>query len=159
MANKVKPIPEGYASITPYLIAKDAARAIEFYKQAFGATELMRLAQPDGRVGHAEIRIGDSRLMIADEFPEMDARGPQSIGGSPVGLLLYVEDVDAVAARAVAAGATLVRPIEDKFYGDRSGTLRDPFGHIWHVSTHKEDVPPDEIGRRAEALMRKQSGG
>lgn len=151
MPQPVKPIPEGYHSITPYLIVKGAAKAIDFYKAAFGATELFRMAQPDGRVGHAEIRIGDSVVMLADEHPDMGARSPQTIGGTPLSLLLYVPDVDAVVARAVAAGAQLTRPVADQFYGDRSGILTDPFGHSWFVSTHVEDVPPDELERRAAA--------
>ena len=151
MPQPVKPIPEGYHSITPYLIVKGAAKAIDFYKAAFGATELFRMAQPDGRVGHAEVRIGDSVVMLADEHPDMGARSPQTIGGTPLSLLLYVPDVDAVVARAVAAGAQLTRPVADQFYGDRSGILTDPFGHSWFVSTHVEDVPPDELERRASA--------
>ncbi|ABS25858.1 VOC family protein [Anaeromyxobacter sp. Fw109-5] len=151
MPQPVKPIPEGYHSITPYLIVKGAAKAIDFYVAAFGATELFRMARPDGRVGHAEIRIGDSVVMLADEHPEMGARSPQTIGGTPLSLLLYVPDVDAVVARAVAAGAQLTRPVADQFYGDRSGILTDPFGHSWFVSTHVEDVPPDELERRASA--------
>lgn len=153
MPGKVKPIPSGYHAITPYLAVRDAARAIEFYKKAFGATELMRIAAPNGRVGHAELKIGDSIIMMADEHPEMGSRAPQTVGGSPVGLMLYVENVDAVADRALTAGAKLTHPVEDKFYGDRSGTVTDPFGHVWHISTHKEDVPPDELRRRAEAFM------
>lgn len=153
MANKVKPIPNGYHAITPYLALRDAARAIEFYKKAFGATELMRIAAPNGRVGHAELKIGDSIIMMADEHPEMGSRAPQTVGGSPVSLMLYVENVDAVTDRALTAGAKLTHAVEDKFYGDRSGTVTDPFGHVWHISTHKEDVPPDELRRRAEAFM------
>ena len=154
----VKPIPDGYHTATPYLIVKGAARAIEFYKQAFGATELMRLEGPGGRVGHAEIKIGDSPIMLADEFPEMGAVSPQSPGGgSSVGLCLYVADVDARFDRAVAAGAKVRRPVKDQFYGDRSGTLEDPFGHVWTIATHTEDVPPEEINRRFEAQM-KQPG-
>jgi PhnB protein len=152
--SKVKPIPEGYHTATPYLIIKDAARAIEFYKKAFGATELMRMTQPDGRVGHAEIKIGDSPIMLADEFPEMGSRSPQSLGGSPVSLYLYVVDVDGLAKRAVEAGAKLVRPVKDQFYGDRSGSVEDPFGHQWHIATHVEDVAPDEIDKRAAAAGR-----
>src|SRR5262249_48213188 len=134
-------------------------RAIDFYKKAFGATELMRMADPtSGKIGHAEIKIGDSVIMIADEFPEMDARSPKSLGGSPVGLALYVEDVDAVADRAVAAGATVVRPVKDQFYGDRSGTFTDPFGHKWTVATHKEDVSPEEMHRRMEAACKQHAG-
>ena len=144
-----KPIPEGYRSITPYLCIKGAADAIEFYRKAFGATEVMRMAQPDGRVGHAELQIGDSRVMLADEFPDMGFRGPHSFGGSPVHL--YVEDVDAVVNRSVAAGAKVVRPVQDQFYGDRSGTIADPYGHVWHVATHTEDLSMDELRRRAAA--------
>ncbi|HXH83279.1 MAG TPA: VOC family protein [Candidatus Tectomicrobia bacterium] len=147
----VKPIPDGYHAVTPYLSIAGAAEALDFYRRAFGATEIMRMAQPDGRIGHAEMRIGDSRVMLADEFPEMNFRGPRAIGGTPVHLHLYVEDVDAVVARAVAAGATVVRPVQDQFYGDRSGTVADPYGHVWHVATHKEDVPPEEMRRRMEA--------
>ena len=154
----VKPVPEGYHTVTPYLIIKDAASAIEFYEKAFGAREVMRLADPTGRVGHAELAIGDSRIMLADEFPEMGARGPQSLGGTSVSLCLYVEDVDARASQAVAAGAREVRPVKDQFYGDRSGTFADPFGHVWTISTHKEDVSPEEIDRRFAAFMSQQGG-
>lgn len=150
MANKVKPIPEGYHTVTPYLIVHDAARALDFYKRAFGATELFRYDR-DGKVGHAEIRIGDSPIMLADEHPEMGAHSPQKLGGSPITILLYVEDVDALVAQALAAGGTLQRPVEDKFYGDRSGSVQDPFGHVWHIATHKEDVTPEEMERRAAA--------
>ena len=136
----VKPIPDGYHTATPYLIVSGAAKAIEFYKQAFGAKELMRLADPTGKVGHAEIRIGDSTIMLADEFPEMGARGPQSFGGSPISIMLYVEDVDARFAQAVAAGAKATRPVQDQFYGDRTGTIEDPWGHKWTVATHIEDI-------------------
>ena len=151
MTSKVKPIPEGYHSVTPYLIIKNAAAAIEFYKKAFGATELFRMDQPNGKIGHAEIKIGDSPIMLSDEFPEMGYRSPQSLGGSPVSIMLYVDDVDVVVNRATTAGAKLDRPVEDKFYGDRTGSLTDPFGHIWHVGTHKEDVSPDEMEKRAAA--------
>src|SRR2546423_814803 len=149
MASKVKSIPDGYHTVTPYLIVAGASRAIEFYKQAFGATEFMRIAGPDGKVGHAEIRIGDSPIMLADEHPEMGARGPESFGGSPISIMLYVEDVDAVVAKALAAGAKAQRPIVDQFYGDRSGSVTDPFGHVWHISTHKEDISPVEMQKRA----------
>ncbi|MBW3599715.1 MAG: VOC family protein [Planctomycetes bacterium] len=152
-----KPVPDGYHTATPYIVVHDAAEAIEFYKRAFGAVELMRLADPSGKIGHAEIKIGDSPIMLADEFPEMDARGPRTIGGSPVSLLLYVEDVDAVFAEAIAAGAKEVRPVKDQFYGDRSGVLEDPSGHKWSIATHKEDLSPEEINRRYEEAM-KQSG-
>jgi PhnB protein len=154
MTSGVKPIPEGYHSITPYLVVNDAAGAIEFYKSAFGASELMRMTAAAGRVGHAEIRIGDSRIMLADEFPEMGARSARTLGGSPVHIYLYVEDVDAVTGKALAAGAKELRPVKDQFYGDRSGSIEDPFGHVWHVSTHKEDVPQDELKRRADEAMR-----
>jgi len=155
MTSKVKPIPEGYHSLTPYLIIKNAADAIEFYKKAFGATELFRIDQPDGKIGHAEIKIGDSPIMLSDEFPEMGYRSPQSLGGSPVSIMLYVDDVDAVVNRATTAGAKLDRPVEDKFYGDRAGSLTDPFGHIWHIGTHKEDVSPEEMEKRAAAAAGK----
>lgn len=150
----VKPIPEGYHTVTPYLIVKNAARAIEFYKKAFGATELMRMAEPSGRIGHAEIRIGDSPIMLADEVPEMGFRSPESLGGSPVSILLYVEDVDAVFSQAVATGAKVQRPVADQFYGDRTGGVTDPFGHIWYIATHKEDVSPEEMRKRAAAAGR-----
>lgn len=152
--SKPKPIPEGYHTATPYLIIKDAAKAVEFYKKAFGAKEMMRMSQPDGRIGHAEIKIGDSPIMLADEFPEMGARSPQSLGGSPVSILLYVEDVDAFAKQAVAAGTKVVRPVKDQFYGDRSGSFEDPFGHQWHIATHVEDVAPEEMHKRAAAAGR-----
>ena len=147
----VKPIPDGYHSLTPYLIVNGAARAIDFYRRAFGAVELLRMEEPDGRVGHAELRIGDSTVMLADEYPEIGARTPQTIGGTPVSLVLYVEDVDATVARAVAAGAKLTRPVADQFYGDRTGGLTDPFGHVWYVATHVEDVSPEEMERRRAA--------
>src|SRR6202790_3607022 len=141
MTSKPKPIPDGYHSVTPYLIVKEAARAIEFYKKAFGATELMRMADPSGKVMHAEIKLGNSPVMLADESPERGIRSPQSLGGSPVGIMLYVPDVDTVFNRSVAAGAAVEIPLKDQFYGDRSGTLRDPFGHKWTIATHTEDVP------------------
>lgn len=151
MTNKAKPIPDGYHSVTPYLIINGAAAAIEFYKEAFGAVELFRMPQPDGKIGHAEIKIGDSPIMLADEFPEMKYLGPQSLGGSSVSLLIYVEDVDTVFKRALAAGASEQKAIEDKFYGDRMGSLVDPFGHVWHVGTHTEDISPEEMEKRAAA--------
>src|ERR1700747_3623602 len=154
MINTVKPIPEGYHTATPYLIVTGAAKAIEFYKKAFVAEEMMRMAQPDGRIGHAEIKIGDSPIMLADEFPEMGARSPQSLGGSPVSILLYVEDVHAFAKRAAAAGTKVIRPVKDQFYGDRSGSFEDPFGHQWHIATHVEDVAPGEMHKRAAAAGR-----
>jgi PhnB protein len=151
MPEKVNPIPDGYHSVTPYIVVDGGARAIEFYKQAFGATELFRMAGPDGKIGHAEIKIGDSHVMLADEHPEMNARSPQAFGGSPVSLMLYVEDVDATVGRALEAGATLTRPVADQFYGDRTGGVTDPFGHFWYVATHVEDVPPEELKKRAAA--------
>lgn len=151
MTSTVKPIPEGYHSVTPYLIVKGAAKAIEFYKQAFGATELGRMTAPDGKIGHAEIQIGDSRVMLADEFPERNIRGPESLGGTPVMIHLYFDDVDTVAKRAVAAGAKEIRPVQDQFYGDRSGMFSDPFGHQWNIATHMEDLSAEEIGKRAAA--------
>ena len=158
MAEKVNPIPDGYHSVTPYLAVDDAAAALAFYKGAFGATEVMRMPAPGGKVGHAEIEIGGSRIMLADEHPEMGFRSPKAYGGSPVGLHLYVDDVDAVARQAVAAGATELRPVKDQFYGDRTGSFEDPFGHVWHIATHKEDLAPDELKRRAAQAMQ-QSGG
>jgi PhnB protein len=149
-----KPIPDGYHTATPYLIVNGAAEAIEFYKRAFGATELLRMADPQGRIGHAEIRVGDSVIMLADEHPGMGYRGPRSMGGSSVSILLYVDDVDTIFDRALSAGATVQRPIANQFYGDRSGKLEDPFGHVWSIATHVEDVPPEEMRRRAEAAMR-----
>ncbi len=151
--------PSGYRTITPYLAIDGAAEAIEFYKSVFGATERMRMAAPDGRIGHAEIMIGDAVIMLSDECPDMGHRGPRSFGGSPVSIHLYVADVDATVERAVAAGASLASAVEDKFYGDRMGTLADPFGHVWHIATHIEDVAPDELERRAEAAMRETAGG
>jgi PhnB protein len=152
MTDKVNPIPEGFRSVTPYLSVNGAANAIEFYKNAFGATELMRMQDPSsGKIGHAEMKIGDSIIMLADEFPEMGFRSPQSLGGSGVMLHLYVEDVDATVSQAVSAGAKLVKPVEDQFYGDRAGSLEDPFGHSWYVATHKEDISPEEIRKRAAA--------
>lgn len=147
----VKPIPDGYAHVTPYLIVDGAGEAIEFYRSVLGATERMRMPAPDGKIGHAELQIGDSVIMLADEVPEMDARGPRTVGGSPVSLLVYVEDVDSVFDRAVQAGAKALRPVEDKFYGDRSGSFEDPFGHRWDVASHVEDVPPAEMAERAAA--------
>ena len=146
-----KPIPDGYHTATPYLIIGGAGDAIEFYKKAFGATELFRFPTPDGKIGHAEIKIGDSPIMLADEFAEMGYKGPQSLGGSPVSIMIYVTDVDSIFNQAVAAGATVKEAVSDKFYGDRLGTVTDPFGHVWHVSTHKEDVSLEEMEKRAKA--------
>ena len=149
----VKPVPEGYHSVTPYLLVKGAAAAIDFYKKALGAKEVFRMPMPDGRIGHAEITIGDSHIMLADEpndpiHQQTGQKAPKSLGGTTVGIMLYVEDVDATAKQAVAAGAKEVRPVIDQFYGDRSGTFLDPFGHIWTIGTHKEDVSSAEMERR-----------
>jgi PhnB protein len=148
----VKPIPEGYHSVTPYLYIKGAARAIEFYEKAFGATELMRFPDPSGRIGHAEIKIGDSVVMMADEHLEMGARSPQTLGGVASSICLYVENVDAVVPKAIAAGAKVVRPLQDQFYGDRSATLEDPFGHVWTVATHVKDVSVAEMQQAMAAM-------
>ena len=145
----VNPFPEDYPRVTPYLIVDGAAEAIDFYKTVLGAGERMRMAGPDGKVGHAELEVGDSVIMLADEHPEMDALGPKSVGGTPVTLHVYVEDADSVFQRAIDAGAEARQPLEDKFYGDRSGSFEDPFGHGWHVATHVEDVPPEEMEKRA----------
>jgi PhnB protein len=150
MAPATKPVPEGYRSITPYLIVKGAARAIDFYTKAFGATEIMRMPGPEGKIMHAELRIGDSVIMLADE--NGPHRSPESVGGSPVALMIYIEDVDGVFARSLSLGAKQMRAVEDQFYGDRSGNLVDPFGHVWTVATHVEDVSPEEMKRRMEAL-------
>jgi PhnB protein len=149
----VKPIPDGYHSVTPYLIVHDAAAALDFYKKAFGAVETVRMPSPGGKVGHAEIRIGDSVVMLADEFPEMQHKSARTMGGSPISLMIYVEDVDARVAQAVAAGGKLVRPVADQFYGDRTGGVDDPFGYHWYLATHVEDVPPDELKKRAQKAM------
>lgn len=150
----VKPIPDGYHSATPYLSIKGAAAAIEFYKRALGATELFRLVAPSGEIGHAEIRIGDSVIMLADPCETGPFRSPQSLSGSSVGLHVYLEDVDAQFAQAVEAGAKVVKPLQNQFYGDRTGTLEDPFGHVWFLATHKEDLTPEEINQRAEVLFK-----
>lgn len=151
MATNVKPIPEGYHSVTPYLIIKGAAAAIDYYKKVFGATDLFRMQAPDGKIGHAEIKIGDSPIMLADEHPELGHVGPQTLGGTSVGIMIYVDDVDTMFKQAITAGGKEVKPVEDQFYGDRSGTLKDPFGHMWTVATHVEDVPPEEMEKRAAA--------
>jgi len=153
MTTKPKPIPDGYHTATPYLVVTNAGKAIKFYKEAFGATESIRLETPDGKVMHAEIKIGDSPIMMTDENPECDSRSPQTIGGTAVSIMLYVEDVDTVVNRALAAGAKLLMPVEDQFWGDRCGTIADPFGHKWTVATHTEDVSPVEITTRSKALF------
>ncbi len=149
MAN-VKSIPDGYHSVTPYLIIDGAAAAIDYYKTAFGATELFRM-EHEGKIGHAEIKIGDSPIMLADEHPELNHVGPKTLGGTPVGIMIYVDDVDTIFKQALAAGGVEFKPLQDQFYGDRSGTLTDPFGHLWTVATHKEDVSPEEMDRRMAA--------
>ena len=159
MPPTVKAIPEGYEGATPYLIIKGAATALEFYKKAFDATELMRMPAPGGTVGHAEIKIGKAIIMLADEFPQMNCKSPQAYGGSPVSIMLYVQDVDTFVNRAVTAGAKLLRPVKNQFYGDRSGSLEDPFGHQWHIATHVEDVPPAEMAKRAQTAMKQEGGG
>jgi PhnB protein len=153
----VKPIPDGYHSVTPYLIVADGAGAVAFYEKAFGATLRLKLDRPDGKIGHAELDIGDSVVMLADTYAGYEAWAPPHFGGSPVTLHLYVEDVDAVVSRAAAAGGKIVRPVQDQFYGDRGGAFTDPFGHVWHVATHVEDVPSDEINRRAAAARKEPS--
>lgn len=149
----VKPIPDDYPRITPYLCVGDAAAAIDFMVDVFDATERMRLTAPDGKIGHAEVAIGDGLIMVSDEYPEMGVLGPKSIGGTAVTISVYVEDADATYAKAVAAGATAERPVETQFYGDRGGMFVDPFGHRWHVATHVEDVPPDEMARRSAEMF------
>lgn len=158
MAN-VKPVPHGYHSITPYLFIKGAANAIDYYKNVFGAHERMRMPGPNGQVMHAELQIGDSTIMLADENPQIGAISPQTLGGASGSLHVYVENVDAVTQKAVDSGAKLVRPVRDQFYGDRSGTLVDPFGHIWSVATHIEDVSPEELQRRAAEAMSQSAAG
>lgn len=152
MKRKVKPIPEGYHAVTPYLSIKGAADAIAFYKKAFAAKEIMRMPAPGGTIGHAEIQIGDSRIMLADEYSELNFHGPKTFGGTSVHMHLYVQDVDRVVKKSVRAGAKILRPVIDQFYGDRSGSLEDPFGHVWHVATHTENIPPKELKKRAAAV-------
>lgn len=152
----VKKIPEGYHSITPYLSVIDAVSAIKFYQQVFGAKEIGRISMPDGSVGHAELRVGDSTIMLAEEMPAWGNKSPATLGGSPVGIALYVNDVDAVFQRALNAGAVVVEPVKDQFYGDRSGTLTDPFGHKWHILTHIEDVTFPEMQKRCDAMFAAQ---
>ena len=147
----VQPIPEGYSQVTPYLCVEGASAAIDFYGEVFGATERMRMPEADGKIGHAELRVGDAPFMLADEFPEVNFRSPQTLGGTPVNILIYVDDVDALAKRAEAAGAKVLRPPADQFYGDRAGTLEDPFGHVWTVATHKEDLTSEEILKRVSS--------
>ncbi len=148
----VNPIPDGYPRVTPYLCVDGAAAAIDFYTAVFKATERMRMASPDGRIGHAELQLGPAVIMLSDEHPEIDVRGPKAFGGTPVTISVYVEDVDAVFARALAAGARSLRPVADQFYGDRVGQFEDPFGHRWHVASHVEDISPEEMQKRAAAM-------
>jgi len=156
----VKPIPEGFHTITPYLTVRGADRAIAFYRKAFGAEVLGRMNGPDGKtVVHAELKIGDSRLFLGDEVPGMECSSPETLGGSPTGIYLYVRDVDETFRTAVAAGATVKRPVEDMFWGDRSGSILDPFGHKWDLATHREDVPPEEMQRRGQEFFKKMEGG
>jgi PhnB protein len=158
MNESVKPIPENYHSIIPYLIVRNAANAIEFYKKAFGAEEHFRMQGPDGKsIMHAELKIGDSVFMLSEESPQMDTHSPESIGGSPVGMYLYVKDVDSVFDQAISAGATMLYPVKDQFYGDRSGHLKDPFGHIWSVATHKKDLSPEELRKAGEEFFKEMS--
>ncbi|MBA3432450.1 MAG: VOC family protein [Actinobacteria bacterium] len=149
----VKPIPDGYPQVVPYLCVDGAEAAIDFYGRVFGASERMRMAAPDDKIGHAEIEIGDSLIMLSDDLPEMELSNPRTLGGTPVVISLYVEDVDAVFDRAVEAGAQIRRPVENQFYGDRSGQFEDPFGHRWSVATHVEDVSPDEMAKRSAEMM------
>lgn len=151
MSNGVKAIPDGYEGVTPYLICRNAESAIDFYKKAFGAEELFRIGEP-GMVGHAELKISNAIIMMADEHQEMGVLGPETIGGTPVQLMVYVEDVDAFTEKAVAEGLQVLRPVSDQFYGDRSGQFKDPFGHVWAFATHKEDVSPEEMNERAAAM-------
>jgi len=149
----VKPIPEGYHTVTPYLAVDGAAEAIEYYKKAFGAKERGRMEAPDGTIGHAELEIGDSLVMLSDPFPQATTRTPKELGGTSASVFMYVEDVDAVVKQAVEAGATVTMEVEDQFWGDRFGTVQDPFGHLWSIATHVEDVPPEEMAERAKAAM------
>ena len=150
---KVKPIPDGYPRVTPYLYIDGAAAAIDFYCTILGGTERMRMPAPEGKVGHAEIQFGESVVMLADESPEMGALSPKTVGGTPMSLMLYVEDVDATVAQAVDAGATITDAVGDKFYGDRTGTISDPFGHSWNIATHIEDVSPEDMEARMKEMM------
>jgi PhnB protein len=150
MASQTRQIPEGFHTVTPYLVVRDAAGAIDFYKRAFGAEELFRLEGPPGKIGHAEIKIGGSIIMLADEMEGGDCRSPQSLGGTAVNIVLYVKDVDQVFNQAVSAGAKVAMPLDDMFWGDRYGQVTDPFGHSWALATHKEDIPPEELQKRAQ---------
>ena len=155
----VQPIPAGYHTATIYLIVKGGLKALEFYKKAFGAVELMRFEGPNGTLGHAEIKIGDSPIMLADEFPEMGHKSPTTLGGTAAGIMLYVPNCDAMFAKAVSLGATVMKPLADQFYGDRSGTITDPFGHQWTIATHIEDVSPEEMERRHDDMKKQMDSG
>ena len=148
-----KPIPEGYHSVSPYLAVDDATRAIEYYERAFGARKVVHMDAPGGKIGHAELMIGDSRIMLSDPFPQASTHPPRELGGTSAGVFMYVEDVDAVVKQAVDAGATVTMEVADQFWGDRFGTITDPFGHVWSIATHVEDVPPEEMAERAKAAM------
>ena len=148
-----KPIPEGYHTLTPYLAVDDAAQAIDYYKKAFGAKERVRMETPDGKIGHAELEIGDSLVMLADPFPQASTQPPKELGGTSASVFMYVEDVDAVVAQAVGAGATVTMEVADQFWGDRFGSVKDPFGHSWSIATHVEDLTPEEIAERSKAAM------
>jgi PhnB protein len=148
-----KPIPEGYHTITPYLAVDDAAQAIEYYRTAFGAKERVRMGAPDGKIAHAELEIGDSLVMLSDPFPQASTRPPKELGGTSASVFMYVEDVDAVVKQAVNAGATITMEVADQFWGDRFGSVQDPFGHSWSIATHVEDVPPEEMAERAKEAM------
>ncbi len=158
MASQAKEIPEGFHTVTPYLVVRDAAGAIDFYKQALGAEELYRIEGPPGKIGHAEIRIGDSIIMLSDEMESGDCRSPQALGGTAVNIFLYVKDVDQVFDQAVSAGAKVSMPVADMFWGDRFGQVTDPFGHSWSLATHKEDVPFEELRKRHETAMAEMRG-
>ncbi len=155
----VKPVPEDYPRVTPYLCVDGAAAAIDFYVSVLGATERMRMPAPDGKIGHAELQLGDSIIMLADEYPDMGFRSPKAVGGTPVTLHVYVEDADEVVSRALGQGATELQAVKDQFYGDRTGQIEDPFGHRWNIATHVEDVPPEEMEKRAKEAMESMQGG
>jgi PhnB protein len=150
---KAQAVPAGYHTVTPYIVCRDAASAIDFYKKAFGAKEKSRMSGPGGKLMHAELRVGDSMVMLCDEMPEMGTRSPLALGGSPASLFLYVKNVDTIAEKAAAAGATVVMPVQDMFWGDRYGKFKDPFGHEWQIATHKEDLTPKQMAKRAQAAM------
>jgi PhnB protein len=153
-----KPIPEGYHTVTPYLAVDDAAAAIEYYTKVFGAKETVRMDGPDGTIGHAELDVGDSKIMLSDPFPQASTKPPKELGGTSASVFMYVEDVDAVVKKAVDAGATITMEVQDQFWGDRFGSITDPFGHLWSIATHVEDVPPEEMEERAKKAMAEMAG-